>query len=128
EHGRNRGPAGAVDARPGGGAAAAHRPALRLPRRTHEHPGGRARHDRRGRPDPRQAPQGDRFGGRRLDPAGGSGRDALSRMTTILAALAPVFGLIVVGAILRWTGPVGDEGWRGIENLTYWVLLPALLV
>src|SRR3546814_4698810 len=49
-------------------------------------------------------------------------------MTTILAALGPVFGLIVVGAILRWTGPVGDEGWRGIENLTYWVLLPALLV
>src|SRR3546814_11729713 len=49
-------------------------------------------------------------------------------MTTILAALGPVFGLIVVGAILRWTGPVGDEGWRGIENLTSWVLLPALMV
>src|SRR3546814_8868737 len=49
-------------------------------------------------------------------------------MTTILAALGPVFGLIGLGATLRWTGPVGDEGWRGIENLTYWVLRPALLV
>lgn len=49
-------------------------------------------------------------------------------MTAILAALAPVFGLIVVGAVLRPLGPIGEDGWRGIENLTYWLLLPALLV
>ena len=49
-------------------------------------------------------------------------------MTATLAALAPVFGLIVVGAILRPVGPIGEDGWRGIEQITYWVLLPALLV
>lgn len=49
-------------------------------------------------------------------------------MTATLAALAPVFGLIVVGAILRPLGPIGEEGWRGIEQVTYWLLLPALLV
>jgi predicted permease len=49
-------------------------------------------------------------------------------MNATLAALAPVFGLIVVGAILRPIGPIGEDGWRGIELITYWVLLPALLV
>lgn len=49
-------------------------------------------------------------------------------MTATLAALAPVFGLIVLGAILRPIGPIGEDGWRGIELLTYWLLLPALLV
>lgn len=46
-------------------------------------------------------------------------------MTATLAALAPVFGLIVLGAVLR---PIGEDGWRGIELITYWLLLPALLV
>ena len=49
-------------------------------------------------------------------------------MTATLAALAPVFGLIVLGAILRRIGPIGEDGWRGLESVTYWVLLPALLV
>jgi malonate transporter and related proteins len=49
-------------------------------------------------------------------------------MNATLAALAPVFGLIVVGAILRPIGPIGEDGWRGIELITYWLLLPALLV
>lgn len=49
-------------------------------------------------------------------------------MTATLAALAPVFGLIVLGAILRPIGPIGEDGWRALEQITYWLLLPALLV
>ena len=49
-------------------------------------------------------------------------------MIAILTALAPVFGLIVTGTVLRHTGPLGDDGWRAVELLTYWVLLPALIV
>ena len=45
-----------------------------------------------------------------------------------MTALLPVFGLIVLGAILGRIGPLGDDGWRGVEQLTYWLLLPALLV
>jgi predicted permease len=49
-------------------------------------------------------------------------------MSATLAALAPVFGLIVLGAILRPIGPIGEDGWRALEQITYWLLLPALLV
>jgi len=46
----------------------------------------------------------------------------------ILTALIPVFGLILVGVALRPLGPLTDDGWRAVEQLTYWLLLPALLV
>ncbi|MEQ8813315.1 MAG: AEC family transporter [Thalassobaculum sp.] len=49
-------------------------------------------------------------------------------MTATLSALAPVFGLIVLGAVLRPIGPIGEDGWRALEQITYWLLLPALLV
>jgi len=49
-------------------------------------------------------------------------------MIATLAALAPVFGLIVLGAVLRPVGPIGEDGWRALEQITYWLLLPALLV
>jgi len=45
-----------------------------------------------------------------------------------LTALLPVFGLIVVGAVLARIGPLSDDGWRAVEQLTYWLLLPALLL
>jgi predicted permease len=45
-----------------------------------------------------------------------------------VSALLPVFGLIVVGAVLARIGPLSDDGWRAVELLTYWLLLPALLV
>lgn len=43
-------------------------------------------------------------------------------------ALIPVFGLILLGAALRPMGPLTDDGWRAVEQLTYWLLLPALLI
>lgn len=45
-----------------------------------------------------------------------------------MTALLPVFGLIVLGAVLARIGPFGDDGWRAVEQLTYWLLLPALLL
>src|SRR3546814_12298363 len=111
---------GAFDPRPGWGAAAAHRFALRLPGRAHEHPGGGARHDRRGRPDPRQAPQGDRLRGRRLAPAGRPGCAAVSPMTTLLAALGPGLGLIVVSDILHRTRPRTEEMRVATACVTKW--------
>ncbi|NQW11853.1 MAG: AEC family transporter [Alphaproteobacteria bacterium] len=47
--------------------------------------------------------------------------------STVLA-LIPVFGLILLGVALRSLGPLTDDGWRAVEQLTYWLLLPALLV
>lgn len=49
-------------------------------------------------------------------------------MTSTLLALLPVFGLIVLGAVLARIAPFGDAGWRGIEQITYLLLLPALLL
>lgn len=45
-----------------------------------------------------------------------------------MTALLPVFGLIVLGAVLARIGPLKDDGWRAVEQLTYWLLLPALLL
>ena len=45
-----------------------------------------------------------------------------------MTALLPVFGLILAGAVLARVGPLTDDGWRAVENLTYWLLLPALLI
>lgn len=49
-------------------------------------------------------------------------------MTSTLFALLPVFGLIVLGAVLARIAPFGDAGWRAIEQITYLLLLPALLL
>lgn len=49
-------------------------------------------------------------------------------MTQTLLALIPVFGLILLGVLLGRVGPLDDTGWRAVEQLTYWLLLPALLV
>ncbi len=45
-----------------------------------------------------------------------------------MTALVPVFGLILAGALLARVGPLSDDGWRAVESLTYWLLLPALLI
>lgn len=49
-------------------------------------------------------------------------------MTPVIAALAPVFLLIVVGFGLRRSLMRLDTQWHGLERLTYYVLFPALLV
>lgn len=49
-------------------------------------------------------------------------------MAVVIAALLPVFLLIVLGVILRRTLMRLDTQWHGLEQLTYYVLFPVLLV
>ena len=49
-------------------------------------------------------------------------------MSTTLSALIPIFSVILLGWALRKFPIFPDDLWRGIETLTYWVLLPALLL
>ncbi|MGJ5179473.1 AEC family transporter [Bradyrhizobium oligotrophicum] len=49
-------------------------------------------------------------------------------MGAVVAALAPVFLLIVTGFGLRRSLITLDTQWHGLERLTYYVLFPALLV
>ncbi len=48
-------------------------------------------------------------------------------MTAIVAALAPVFLVILLGHAFARTGWLGDPFWRSAEGLVYYLLLPALL-
>ena len=49
-------------------------------------------------------------------------------MLTIIASLLPVFIMIAVGFGLRKSGLVPAEHWRGVELISYWLLIPALLI
>lgn len=49
-------------------------------------------------------------------------------MTDILSALAPIFLLILFGHVLRRAGWFGDEFWRNVDRLVFYVLFPAYLV
>ncbi|NQV84581.1 MAG: AEC family transporter [Rhodospirillales bacterium] len=49
-------------------------------------------------------------------------------MSSTLSALAPVFGLIVVGYVLKARGLFGADFWEPAERLTFYFLFPALLV
>ncbi|MGJ4997186.1 AEC family transporter [Bradyrhizobium sp. HKCCYLS3077] len=49
-------------------------------------------------------------------------------MSPVIAALAPVFLLIVIGFGLRRSLIRLDSQWHGLERLTYYVLFPALLL
>ena len=49
-------------------------------------------------------------------------------MTVVIAALLPVFLLIVLGFILKRTLIQPETQWHGLERLTYYVLFPVLLV
>lgn len=49
-------------------------------------------------------------------------------MGIVIAALLPVFLLIVIGVILRRTLMRLDTQWHGLERLTYYVLFPMLLI
>ncbi|MGJ4886635.1 AEC family transporter [Bradyrhizobium sp. HKCCYLRH3099] len=49
-------------------------------------------------------------------------------MSAVVAALAPVFLLIVIGFGLRRSLIRLDSQWHGLERLTYYVLFPALLL
>ena len=49
-------------------------------------------------------------------------------MAIVLAALMPVFLLIVLGAVLKRTLMRLETQWHGLERLTYYVLFPMLLI
>ena len=48
-------------------------------------------------------------------------------MAVVIAALLPVFLLIVLGFVLKRTLMRLETQWHGLERLTYYVLLPVLL-
>jgi malonate transporter len=48
-------------------------------------------------------------------------------MIVILESILPVFLLIVLGNALRRAPLISAEGWRGLEQINYWLLYPALL-
>jgi malonate transporter len=49
-------------------------------------------------------------------------------MAVVLAALVPVFLLIVLGFALKQSLMRLETQWHGLERLVYYVLLPALLI
>lgn len=49
-------------------------------------------------------------------------------MGVVVAALLPVFVLIVLGAVLKRTLMRLETQWHGLERLTYYVLFPMLLI
>ncbi|MGC2086966.1 MAG: AEC family transporter [Bradyrhizobium sp.] len=49
-------------------------------------------------------------------------------MGVVIAALLPVFLLILLGVVLKRSLIQPDAQWQGLERLTYYVLFPALLV
>jgi len=49
-------------------------------------------------------------------------------MSNTLAALLPVFLLIVTGFVLRHSLLSEESHWTGIQQLVYFVMLPALLI
>ena len=49
-------------------------------------------------------------------------------MTGVLSALAPVFGLITVGYLLKSRRIFTDDFWDPAERLTFYFLFPALLI
>jgi predicted permease len=49
-------------------------------------------------------------------------------MLPVAAALVPVFLVIATGYVMRVTGIVAEEEWRGFERLTYFVFFPAIII
>jgi len=49
-------------------------------------------------------------------------------MSFALSALLPVFITILVGAALRATAFIGDDQWRAVDHICYYVLFPAIIV
>ena len=49
-------------------------------------------------------------------------------MHVVVSAISPVMLLIVLGFVLRKGDFIPAQQWRGIEQLCYWLLFPALLI
>jgi malonate transporter len=48
-------------------------------------------------------------------------------LSTVVAAIAPVFALVLAGHVIRRIVVDDPEFWGGVNRLAYWVLLPSLL-
>ena len=48
-------------------------------------------------------------------------------MSAVFLAIAPVFGVVVLGFVLRKSGLIPSSYWRAVEDLCFWVLFPAIL-
>ncbi|MEO0550770.1 MAG: AEC family transporter [Pseudomonadota bacterium] len=49
-------------------------------------------------------------------------------MMPVLSAILPIVVILVLGKIVASRNILTDEGWRGLESATYYVLFPALIV
>lgn len=49
-------------------------------------------------------------------------------MSAFSIAIAPILVLILIGYILKRVNFLSEESWTGMEKLTYFILLPALLI
>ncbi len=49
-------------------------------------------------------------------------------MTPVLSAIIPIVAILILGKLASATRWLSDEGWLGLENITYYVLFPALIV
>src|SRR5690606_21478753 len=93
--------------------------------------GGGGTGDDRRRHVARQAQGADRRGGRGLYPARRAGlpRPGTFRpMTDAFAGLMPVVLVILLGAFIRRMNLLDDAGWRGVDQLGYYVLFPAIII
>ena len=49
-------------------------------------------------------------------------------MISVLSAIVPIVGILLLGKAIATTRIISDEGWLGLESITYYVLFPALIV
>jgi predicted permease len=49
-------------------------------------------------------------------------------IASVLTAIVPIVAILLLGKAIARLGLVSDEGWLGIETITYYVLFPALIV
>ncbi len=49
-------------------------------------------------------------------------------MIAVLTAITPIVGVLLLGKAVATTRIVSEEGWLGLESITYYVLLPAIII
>jgi malonate transporter and related proteins len=48
-------------------------------------------------------------------------------LSVIFSSILPIFLLIVAGFVIKWTKVVEEPGWRGLDQLSFFLLYPVLL-
>ena len=49
-------------------------------------------------------------------------------MIDMFGTLLPIFAIIILGCLIKFSNIMSPRAWEGMENLVYWVLLPSLLI